>query len=130
MSTHLKVIAVLKKLQAENQNPLCLDLELDTDDVLMRKMFLNFRGGDPENTRGLRLTDYGLMTMRCFLKSYDIELQSDYRPKPRHVIYLDRNCRMPWHMKTNHLILFEAEMALKAKLVGDLDLLVTSFLSE
>ena len=129
MSTHVEVINLLKRMQAENQNPLCFDLELDSVDTLIRKYFLNYRGGDSDNTRGLRLTDSGLITMRCFVKAYDIELQSDYKPRNRHVVYLDRRCKMPWHLKANHLTLFEAEMAFKAKLVGDLDLLVSSFQS-
>lgn len=129
MGTHVQVLNVLKRLQSENQNPLCLELELDSTETLLRKYFLNYRGGDPENARGLRLTDTGLLTMRCFFKAYDIELQSDYKPRNKHVVYLDRHCKMPWHLKANHLILFEADMAFKAKLVGDLDLLVSSFLS-
>lgn len=127
MGVHTKVIELLKKHQTENQNPLCLELDLDPVEVLLRRYFLNYRGGDPENARGLRLTDSGLLAMRCFFKSYDIELQSDYKPRNKHVVYLDRNCKMPWHLKANHLILFESEMAFKAKLVGDLDLLVNSF---
>ena len=127
MGTHLKVIEALKRMHAENQNPLCLDLELDPPDVLMRRYFLNFRGSDPENARGLRLTDIGLLTMRCFFKGYDIELPGDYKPRSQHIVYLDRRCRMPWHLKANHIVFFEKEMALKAKLVGDLDLLVSSF---
>ncbi len=129
MGTHTQVLNILKRMQGENQNPLCLELELDSNEVLLRKYFLNYRGGDPENARGLRLTDSGLLTMRCFFKSYDIELPGDYKPRNRHVVYLDRHCKMPWHLKANHLILFETEMAFKAKLVGDLDLLVSSFQS-
>lgn len=124
MGVHVKVIETLKKLQAEQQNPLCLELDLDPTDVLIRKYFLNYRGA---SETGLRLTDFGLLTMRCFFKSYDIELQSDYKPHNTHVRYLDYHCKLPWHLKANHLILFEQEMALKAKLTGDLDLLVASF---
>lgn len=127
MGTHTRVIETLKQMQSVNQNPLCLDLELDTTETLLRKYFLNYRGGDPENARGLRLTDSGLLVMRCFFKAYDIELQSDYKPRNKHVVYLDRHCRMPWHLKANHLVFFETEMAFRAKLVGDLDLLVSAF---
>jgi hypothetical protein len=127
LGTHINVINLLKRLQNENQNPLCLELETDDNQELMRKYFLNYRGGDPENARGLRLTHSGLMTMKCFFKCYDIELPGDYKSKPRHILYLDRNCRMPWHLYENHLQLFEEEMAFRAKLVGDLDLLVSSF---
>jgi len=129
MGLHVQIIELLKKMQAENQNPLCLDLELDPVETLLRRYFLNYRGGDPDQARGLRLTDTGLLTMRCFFKAHDIELQSDYKPRNRHVVYLDRHCKMPWHLKNNHVIFFESEMAVKAKLVGDLDLLVTSFQS-
>jgi hypothetical protein len=52
MGTQEQVISILKKLQSENQNPLCLELELDSTDTLLRKYFLNYRGGNPEKSRG------------------------------------------------------------------------------
>lgn len=129
MGTQEQVISILKKLQSENQNPLCLELELDSTDTLLRKYFLNYRGGNPEKSRGLRLTDSGLLVLQCFFKSYQIELQSDYKPKIKHTIYLDRHCKMPWHLKNNFLTFFEEELAFKTKLVGDLELLVSNFKS-
>ena len=129
MGTQEQVISILKKLQSENQNPLCLELELDSTDTLLRKYFLNYRGGNPEKSRGLRLTDSGLLVLQCFFKSYQIELQSDYKPRIKHTIYLDRQCKMPWHLKNNFLTFFEEELAFKTKLVGDLELLVSNFKS-
>lgn len=126
MGTHIRIIQTLKRLQEENPNPQCLELGVDSDEVLMRKYFLNYRGGDPDHTRGLRLTDYGLATLCCFVKSHLITLPEGYKPLIRHVIFLDRHCAMPWHLKGNLLTLFETEMAFKAKLAGDLDLLASS----
>jgi hypothetical protein len=123
MNTHARLIALLRKLQAAQQNPLCRELLTESDETLMRVYFRNYRAGDKDNARGLRLTESGLLTFKCFFKSYDIKLPGDYKVKSLHLVYLDRTCTMPWHITGPHLTLFETSLALRAKLVGDLELL-------
>lgn len=127
MSTHHRIIQALKQAYEKDNNPLCMELGVDEPDDLLRRYFLNFRAGDPENPKGLRLKDTGLLVMQCYFSAHKIELPGDYRIKPLHLIYLDRKCRMPWHLKGNFITYFESEMAFRTKLVGDIDLLMHSF---
>lgn len=127
MITHARLMEVLRAQHAANPNPLCLDLDTEDDDTLLRKYFLNFRGDNHNTSKGMRLTTFGLTTMSCFFKSNLVELPEGYRPKIQHVVFLDRKATMPWHLRDNFLTLFEDELAMRAKLVGDLDLLMTVF---
>jgi len=127
MSTHLRIIQALKQAYKREPNPICSELEIDEDETLIRRFFLNYRGGDPEHSRGLRLTDIGLLNMQCYFKAHKVELPGDYKAKTQHILYLDRKCRMPWHLRGNFIVFFEAELAFRCKLVGDIELLVHSF---
>lgn len=127
MLSHARLMEILRAQHAANPNPLCGELDIEEDDALLRKYFLNFRGNDHTTSKGLRLTTFGLTTFSCFFKSNLVELPEGYRPKNQHVVFLDRKATMPWHLRDNFLTLFEDELAMRAKLVGDLDLLMTVF---
>lgn len=127
MGIHHLIIEKLKEEQKENQNPLAMELETVSTDDLVRRFFLNYRGGDLENSRGLRITHTGLAIMNLFFTSYEIQLGDDYRAMPRHLLYLDRTCTMPWHLYMGKLTLFEERLAVKLKLVGNMDDLIHSF---
>lgn len=92
-------------------------------------MFSNIRNGGGE-TRGLQLTQGGLAVMSSFFKSWKIEFPNQTVFSSRHILYLDRACSMPWYA-TNLLpvtiTFFEPDLAMRAKLVGDLDILLTAF---
>jgi hypothetical protein len=125
--SHTLLIDAMKKMQLENQNPTCLDLEAETNEVLARKYFLNYRGGNPENTKGYRLTNVGLATFECFFTSYCIELPDNYKSNTKHLLFFDRNCIMPWHLYNCKLTLFEEQMTMHLKMTGDIDTLIKVF---
>lgn len=126
MSIHLAILAAMRKAHAASPHPLAQELS-EEDATLIRKYFSNYRAGDPDNPRGLRLTPDGLVIMKCFFKNWDVELSSDYRINTMHLIYFDRICTMPWFLSSRQLTLFEPELAMRAKLVGDLEVLKEAF---
>lgn len=126
MGVHLKIIDTMRRLNARNPHPLAGELGED-DAVLVRRYFNNYRAGDIEKPRGLRLRNEGLIIMKCFFKSWDLPLARDYRINSRHLLYLDRVCTMPWFLSPKQLTLFEPGLAMRAKLIGDLDILKDAF---
>jgi hypothetical protein len=54
-------------------------------------------------------------------------MEQGFVPKPSHLLFFDRSCTMPWYLDSRVLILFEAQLAMRAKLVGDINQLLTAF---
>ncbi len=82
--------------------------------------------------RGLQLTQGGLAIMESFFKSFKVVFPDQQTFSSRHILYLDRMCSMPWFatpMLPVTITFFEPDLAMKAKLVGDLDILLTAFSS-
>lgn len=94
-------------------------------------MFVNFRGGN-EHKYGLQLSQGGLAIMGSYFRKYLVTFPDQQTFSSRHILYLDRTCGMPWYA-TNFLPIeitfFEADLAMRAKLVGDLDILLNAFTS-
>lgn len=101
----------------------------DLDDyTLLRTLFKNYRGGNPGEDHGLCLSLGGLAIMASYFQSYHVPVPEGYSPTAKHLLYFDRVCSMPWYLDDFHgLVLFEAELAMRAKLVGDIDALLTAF---
>ena len=94
-----------------------------TDHDLLHLIFSNARGDDI----GLRLTDTGrFLVNRCF-QSWTIEHNKGFAIKPSHLLFFDRECTMPWYLDRRCLVLFEKQLAMRAKLVGNIDHLITAF---
>lgn len=92
-------------------------------------MFTNIRGGN-NDIRGLQLSQGGLAIMSSFFKSYPVVFPDQQTFSSRHVLYMDRMCKMPWSadpMLPVTITFFEPDLAMRAKLVGDLDVLLTAF---
>lgn len=102
-----------------------------TDEEVIRMMFVNFRNGN-EHKQGLQLSRGGLAVMSSFFKKFEVVFPDQPTFSSRHILYLDRTCKMPWYA-TNFLPItitfFEADLAMRAKLVGDLDILLNAFSS-
>lgn len=130
MSIHYLIVAAIRK--AYDANPLKHANEIPnmTDEEIIRMMFKNFRGGNDDAKHGLQLSQGGLAIMSGFFKKYEIVFPDQQTFSSRHILYLDRQCGMPWHAN-NYLpitvIFFEADLAMRAKLVGDLDILLNAF---
>lgn len=68
--------------------------------------------------------------MESFFKSWKVVFQDQQTFSSRHILYLDRMCAMPWYadpMLPVTITFFEPDLAMRAKLVGDLDVLLTAF---
>jgi len=100
-----------------------------TDHELIRMMFTNLRTGDG-TYRGLQLSQGGLAIMESFFRSYPVVFPDQQTFSSRHILYLDRMCSMPWSASAFlpiTITFFEPDLAMRAKLVGDLDVLLTAF---
>jgi hypothetical protein len=126
MNIHAKIFAILRNSQKVKKLPLTVDLDIATDEDLYRRFFINFRRSDIA-TKGLRLSYEGLSICQLFFEHYEIPLSENFHIKGKHIIFLDQTCTLPYYLTTRHFILFEGELAMRAKLVGDLDILINAF---
>jgi hypothetical protein len=129
MDLHLRIITAVRLQHDKAPKPAGSIIDDYTNEELIRIIFANFRGGT-YNRRGLRLTNGGLAIMQSYFTVYKV----CFNPVPvynaRHILYLDRICRMPWCIDNEgSLWTMEAELAMRAKLVGNLDTLVSAFSS-
>jgi hypothetical protein len=127
MNIHAKIFVILRDSQKVKKLPLLVDLDTTTDEELYRRFFINFRRSDTTKTRGLRLSYEGLVVIQEFFEKYEIPLPDKFLIKGKHIIFLDQTCTLPYYLNSKHFILFEGELAMRAKLVGDLDILIDAF---
>lgn len=117
-------------------------LTTEPEEKLARKIFLSFRNDEQHNSKGLRLTKFGVELMKRYFKYSEIPVTSkDETLKVKILLYLDRVAKMPYYIggtgksslsKTNKpikinefYILFETELAIKMKLAeGNLEIFV------
>jgi hypothetical protein len=97
-----------------------------SDPALYRLVFKNVRNVDG-NIAGLRLTKDGLALLRKRFACWSLAMEKGFIPKPCHLLFFDRTCTMPWYLDSSVLVLFEPQLAMRAKLVGDIDQLLTAF---
>ena len=131
MSIHYPIIAAIRKANEVKPAACASEVPNMSDEELIRMMFVNFRGGN-EHKQGLQLSQGGLAIMSSFFKKFVVTFPDQKVFSSRHILYLDRACGMPWYA-TNFLPIeitfFEADLAMRAKLVGDLDILLNAFSS-
>lgn len=134
MSVHHLILNRLKLAYEENPSP-GFDALKDLDDiVIIRSLFQNYRNSDGLEA-GLRLSPTGQLIISNYFKQWKIKLTAKTFDS-RDLLWLDRVCSLPWFMDTpiqnpTHiditLYLMEAELAMRAKLVGDFNALKTAF---
>ena len=86
-----------------------------SDEQLVRHMFSSFRGGS-KDTRGMRLTNFGLQLMKRYFRGYEIAMPADETLQAAHMIYLDRNATMPYYCSSDGFVLYEDQLGIKLKL--------------
>lgn len=123
---HGLIFKAIRAQYEKTQNPLGHDVVHDDDEYLIHRYFRNVRGTGA-SARGLRLTDEGVEMMKSFFAHWIISLPADYTPKTQHIIFMDRIATMPWHLHGPTLTLFEPDLAMRLKLVGDIDSLINAF---
>lgn len=102
-------------------------IDQSTDDELCRMLFANYRGTKGRE-RGLHLSQGGLAVMQGYFKLYPVYFDPTPIYNARHVLFFDRICKLPWAVdKDGVLWLMDAEFAMRAKLVGDLDAFMSAF---
>lgn len=129
MITHSLIIHAIRKAHKADPHPAATIIEPMTDDEVCRLLFANYRGAATDDFRGLSLTQGGLAIMSVFFKAYEINFDEPMIITGRHRLYLDRICKMPWHIDIDTLTLFDPDLALKAKLAGDIEALIQCFSS-
>lgn len=129
MSIHPLIVAAIRKSHAGSPQAAATNIVGMTDDEVIRMMFSNYRGGT-DHPQGLQLSQGGFAIMTSFFRSFPVVFPDQQIFSSRHILYLDRMCTMPWYA-TNDLPIkitfFEPDLAMRAKLVGDLDTLMTAF---
>lgn len=129
MSVHPLIVAAIRKSHEGKPHASATNIVGMTDDEVIRMMFCNYRGGT-DKPQGLQLSQGGLAIMSSFFRSFPVVFPDQQIFSSRHILYLDRMCTMPWYT-TNDLPItitfFEPDLAMRAKLVGDLDILLNAF---
>jgi len=121
VNKHIKLLNYMRNYCEVNSHPLGEALQADDDYDVLRSLFLNFRAGDQNNPKGLRLSHMGLQYAKLCFQHWEIIFDGNWRVSPNHVIFLDRHCQLPYHLFHNHLTLFDKELAVQIKLIGNLD---------
>ena len=131
MSIHGALVQAIRKANDVKPSAASSMFPGMTDEEIIRMMFTNIRSGTSE-LKGLQLSQGGLAVMKSFFRSYIVSFPDQPTFSSRHILYLDRMCKMPWsadaHLPVT-ITFFEADLAMKAKLVGNLDILLTAFTS-
>lgn len=127
MISHEQLVDAVRAAQAKRLLTEFEELFLEDDHYIVRALFSNYREVAPGESKGLRLSPIGIAVMQKFFQNWTVHLPEDYIVKSRHVLYLDRITTMPWYLDGPLLILFEPELAMRAKLVGDIDSLISAF---
>lgn len=129
MSIHYPIVKAIRKANEAKPKACASEIPGMSDEEVVRMMFVNFRGGN-ENHQGLQLSQGGLAIMSSFFRKFEVTFPDQQTFSSRHILYLDRSCQMPWHatpMLPITITFFEADLAMRAKLVGNLDILLTAF---
>ena len=124
---HANIFEIIRKIQKVKKLAIAAEVETLTNEDLYRKYFLNFRRSDDTMTRGLRLTHEGFTVIKEFFDHYEIPIQEKFHITSKHILFLDRSCTLPFYISSKQFILFERELAMRAKLIGDFDVLIEAF---
>lgn len=134
MSVHSLIVNTMRKAYTANPIEGFDVLEDDDDNFVIRHLFQNYRSSDGEES-GLRLSEAGQLIIAKYFKQWQVNLTASAFGS-REILWLDRVCRMPYYIIVAPadggvvavtLFLMEAELAMRAKLVGNLDALKTAF---
>jgi len=125
MTTHFQILETVRKSTPAEFSDL---VGVANDDVVLyHLLFANVRNILDGNPKGLRLTKVGLKILRRMFQNWTLKMEDGFIPKPCHLLFFDRTCTMPWFLDTRVLVLFEPQLAMRAKLVGNIDQLLTAF---
>lgn len=102
------------------------ELDVTTQLKISRYFFSDVRC-DGENITGARLTKLGLVIVGSVFKNYEFKFEKRKSLTPRYIITFNKICTMPWYIDSSRIVFFEGEVALRYKLVGDIDQFMVAF---
>lgn len=126
MTTQQRIVELLRSKYKEDPCILGSSLLSLTDEELIRNMFINYRKTS-DGARGLRIHGEAELLLSYYFDSYKIHLGDPYVVKPAHLVFLDRVTTMPWYINAEGLVLFERELAMRARMISDMDSLIEGF---
>ena len=89
-------------------------LSLNEQKYFFRCIFMDYRY-DGENHFGKRLTLAGLELFQSNFKSYDLKIK-DKKILLKYIVFLNKNCELPFFVEKGRFVTFESELAMKYKL--------------
>ena len=89
-------------------------LSLNDQKYFFRCIFKDYRY-DGENHLGKRLTLSGLELFMNNFKAYDLKI-SDKKILLKYIVFLNKNCELPFFVERGRFVIFESELAMKYKL--------------
>jgi hypothetical protein len=116
-------------VQAFVRNSILQTLSDDLDTGSFMQIFVSVRD-NVGNFEGLQLTLYGLQLLRRRFQAWSFPMPAGFAVRPCHLLCLDRQTTMPWFLDYRRLVLFEAQLAMRFKLAGDLDRFIAAFHSD
>lgn len=116
-STYDDIIDILFKKLEENKYQDLLKLDKES---FKRTIFLNYHDG-----KGNRLSKIGLDIFSSFFRPYRIDFKEKKTFSGKHLLFLDRFCKLPFFYNQKYIIVFDEEVAIQFKLTDfDLDGLI------
>jgi hypothetical protein len=122
MVTPISLVERIRSIENIDNNPLLKTDLANSDDILCRVWFKNYRRG-----RGLRLSKQGLMIFQQLYRYYIFNLGDEFKIKSQHLIFLDRVSEMPWYLDPKCIIIFDKKFAFRFKLIGNLDQFMSAY---
>jgi hypothetical protein len=107
-ATHRAILEFLREVHDAKLAPLVAL----TDEQIVHRMFSNQRG-----SRGVRLTKFGLQIMQGYFETYAIKVPGDEVIKPTHLMFLDEHATLPYYCGDGRIVVFDAELGVKLRLV-------------
>lgn len=115
---HRQIIDYIRKESEKSELELATKLKSMLDDEqIVRMMFISYRGSD-KDSRGMRLTNFGLQLMMTFFQSFEITLTKT-RINASELLYLDNHATLPYFLEADKLVVFETDLGMKIKLAGN-----------
>lgn len=120
---HTLLMSKIRDATMENGGLLAAKFLSMNDEKIIGLMFSNYRGAG--NSRGLRLTRFGLQVMQEFFKGTEIEIPKEKKIGTVHMLYLEKSAKFPYYYQNEELIVFDDMLGFKLKLAdGDIDMLI------
>ena len=121
---HTALISYIREVSGKESGELSVRLANMNDAEFTRKMFFNHRGSN-DDTRGLRLTNFGLTVMKMYFKGYEQKMPEGVRLMPLHLLYLDQHASMPYYCSNDGFFIFDHHLGIKLKLAdGHIEILM------